>query len=277
MSSLPDNAHLTTDMVDGIEVTRRPGTAAAHPVVLLHGIGSNGQSFERLMAALPASVDAMAWSAPGYGRSQPLAVERPGPADYADALLRVLDRLEIERIVLVGHSLGCLFAANFAARYPSRVMALALLSPALGYRVGPDDQLPPAVQARISEIDEMGPQAFAEKRAARLVFQPERKPAVLAAVRRAMAALNPPGYAQAVHALGAGDLLADAARIKAPTLIAVGVEDVVTPPANARALHAALTNAVGYHEIADAGHALSQEDPVALAALLMQLIEHHDA
>jgi pimeloyl-ACP methyl ester carboxylesterase len=277
MSLRSDGARLATGLVEGIEMTRRTGTGAAHPVVLLHGIGSNGQSFDRLMAALPGSVDAMAWSAPGYGGSQPLAVERPGPADYADALLRLLDRLDVGRIVLVGHSLGCLFAANFAARYPSRVVALALLSPALGYRVGPNDQLPPAVQARISEIDEMGPQAFAEKRAARLVFQPERKPAVLAAVRQAMAVLNPPGYAQAVHALGAGDLLADAARIKAPTLVAVGVEDVVTPPANARAVHAVLTKAVGYHELADAGHALSQENPLALAELLTQLIEHHDA
>jgi pimeloyl-ACP methyl ester carboxylesterase len=276
MSSLSDHARVTTDTVDGIDVMRRIGTARGHPVVLLHGIGSHGQSFELLMAALPATVDTIAWSAPGYGGSQQLAIDRPSPADYADALARLLDRLEVAQIVLVGHSLGCLFAASYAARYPSRVTALALLSPALGYSVGPSDNLPPAVQARISEINDMGPQAFAEKRAARLVFQPERKPRVLAAVRQAMAALNPPGYAQAVHALGAGDLLADAARIKAPTVVAVGIEDVVTPPANARAVYAALTNGVGYHEIADAGHALSQENPVAVAELLIPLIEHHD-
>jgi pimeloyl-ACP methyl ester carboxylesterase len=213
MSSLPDAARVATDTVDGIDVIRRIGTLRGHPVVLLHGIGSHGHSFDLLMDALPESVDAIAWSAPGYGGSHQLAVERPNPADYADALARLLDRLDVAQIVLVGHSLGCLFAASFAARYPSRVIALALMSPALGYGVGPSDNLPPAVQARITEINDMGPQVFAEKRAARLVFQPERKPEVLAAVRRAMAALHPPGYAQAVYALGAGDLLADAARI----------------------------------------------------------------
>ena len=53
--------------------------------------------------------------------------------------LRALDfpRAGIARIALVGHSLGALFATNFAAHHARRVSALALLSPALGYRVSP--------------------------------------------------------------------------------------------------------------------------------------------
>lgn len=256
-----------------IAYLRREGHGGGLPLVLLHGIGSNAESFAPLMAALPPAIDAIAWNAPGYAGSAPLTEAAPTPTHYADALIKLIDALALERIALIGHSLGCLFAANFAARYPARVGAVALMSPALGYRVAPSAPLPATVHARIDEIAALGPQAFAEKRAARLVHAPERKPQVLAGVQAAMAAVNPPGYIQAVRALGAGDLVADAARISAPTLVAVGANDVITPPANARIAHAALAHSAGYHEIPDAGHALPQEQPDAVAALLMQLVE----
>jgi len=260
----------------GISFLRRAGQGGSYPLLLLHGIGSNASSFVPVMTALPAPIDAVAWNAPGYAASLPLADKSPAPRDYAAALLRLLDAIGLKRVVLCGHSLGALFAGSFAAHYPDRVAALALMSPALGYHVKPGEPLPPTVQSRIDEIETVDLDTFAAKRAARLVYAPERKPQVLDAVRTAMTALNPPGYVQAVRALGAGDLLGDAAAIAAPTIVAVGTEDVITPPANARSLYAVLPHAVAFHEIADAGHALPQEDPATVAGLLAQLMERID-
>ena len=124
--------------------------------------------------------------------------------------------------------------------------------------------LPEGVQARIDDLDALGPAAFAEKRAARLLFRPD----AVAGVRRAMAAVNPAGYAQAVRALGAGDLLADAARIDLPALVAIGAQDVVTLPDNAHALHAALPHPGRLVLIPECGHAMAQESPDAVAGLL---------
>jgi pimeloyl-ACP methyl ester carboxylesterase len=261
----------------GIDVLRRSGDAAAASLVLLHGIGSNASSFVPLMMALPADVDVIAWNAPGYAASKPLDQAQPQPGDYAAALARLLDALAIDRIALCGHSLGALFAASFAARYPSRVSALALMSPALGYRVAPGEPLPANVQARIDEIESLDLDTFAAKRAPRLVHVPESKPQIVTAVHNAMAALNRQGYIQAVRALGAGDLLTDAAAISARSCVAVGAEDVITPPANARTALAALAHAVSFHEIAGAGHALPQENPAAAAAILTELMERIDA
>lgn len=262
----------------GVDVLHRAGSRGGMPVVLLHGVGSNASSFAPLMEALDPALDVYAWDAPGYGTSQPLAMESPHPSDYAEALSHVLDDLELSRVVLVGHSLGSLFAGSFAATRPVRVAALALLSPALGYRVTSGGALPPNVQSRIDDIERLGPEAFAASRAARLVHNPETKPEVLARVRSAMAALNKTGYAQAVRALGHGDLLANAARITAPTCVAIGAEDVVTPPSGARALHGALTNPREYQEFAATGHALPQEAPIAAARLLEELVKEarHD-
>ena len=262
----------------GVDVLRRAGLQGGTPIVLLHGVGSNASSFAPLMEALDPSFDVYAWDAPGYGASQPLAMESPHPSDYAGALGRVLDALELGRVILVGHSLGSLFAGSFAATYPARVAALALLSPALGYRVATGGALPPNVQSRIDDLERLGPEAFAANRAARLVYSPETKPGVLARVRSAMAALNKTGYAQAVHALGHGDLLADAARITAPTSVAIGAEDAITPPAGARTLHAALASPLEYREFTMTGHALPQEAPIAVGRLLEGLVREarHD-
>jgi pimeloyl-ACP methyl ester carboxylesterase len=257
----------------GITFLRRQGEQTSCPVMLLHGIGSNAHSFEPLLGTLPPEIDAIAWNAPGYDASQRLPAAAPTPRDYANALAAFCDALKLTKVIIVGHSLGALFAARFAAQYPTRVAALALLSPALGYRVRPSGALPPTIQARIDEIEALGQKEFAAKRAARLVFAPERKPKVLAAVRDAMASVNVPAYIQAVRALAAGDLLADAAAIAAPTIVGVGAEDVIAPPANARAAHAALAHPVAFHEIAGVGHALPQENPEAVAGIVSTLME----
>ena len=258
------------DTAAGIGFLRRPANGPA--LVLLHGIGSNARSFLPTIAALPAAIDAIAWNAPGYAGSAALASATPAPQDYAAALRDFLDALGLRRIVLAGHSLGALFAARFAADHPDRVAALALLSPALGYRVAKGAALPDNVQSRIDEIAALGPQAFAAKRAARLVGDAAGRPDVVDAVRTAMASVDPAGYAQAVHALGAGDLIADAARITVATCVAVGTHDVITPPDNARAAYAALKNPAGFHDIARAGHALPQEQPGEMAIVLAELI-----
>jgi pimeloyl-ACP methyl ester carboxylesterase len=107
----------------------------------------------------------------------------------------------------------------------------------------------------------------------RLVHDPAHHPQVVAAVECAMAAVHPGGYVQAVHALGTGDLLTDAGQIFAPALVAVGAEDAITPPDQARAAYAALPRAFGCHVIAAAGHALPQEQPRHLAVILARFIE----
>jgi pimeloyl-ACP methyl ester carboxylesterase len=256
------------DMVAGVSVLRRSGAGG---IVLLHGIGSDAATWMPMIAALDPELAVMAWDAPGYGVSEPLPEASPGPAHYADRLTFVLDAMGWDRVVLVGHSLGCLFAARLAVRHPARVRSLMLLSPALGYGVPASAALPANVQVRIDDLDALGPVDFAAKRAARLVYRPDAKPDVLAGVRRAMAAVNPGGYAQAVRALAAGTLVDDAARIAVPAVVAVGAEDVVTPPSNARAVRDVLTGAGDLVLVPDAGHALPQEAPAVVAALLTEM------
>jgi pimeloyl-ACP methyl ester carboxylesterase len=119
----------------GIELARfSAGSAdpAAPVVVMLHGWGHwTSGAWDRLVPEIDPSRRIVALDLPGFGASErPRA--RSDPRDFA----RVLDAFAAaelpERFALVGHSLGALLAAEFAARSPGRVAHLALLAP-LGF------------------------------------------------------------------------------------------------------------------------------------------------
>ncbi|MGP6086381.1 alpha/beta fold hydrolase [Antarctobacter jejuensis] len=252
----------------GIDYLERSGPGT--PLVLLHGIGSNAQSFTPLLPHLPQDLRVIAWHAPGYLGSAPLAQDWPQAADYALALEAFVDRLGLGPFALLGHSLGALMAASFAAARCNRVTRLVLAAPAIGHGVPAGGTLSAAAQSRIDDLEKMGAQAFAQARAPRLIHQPQDNPQALALVQEGMARVTLPGYAQAARMLASGRLLDDAERMAVPTDVICGAEDQVTPPDGARRVYAALRpQARGTLTlIPGAGHALYQQDPARFARAL---------
>ena len=242
---------------------RQAGAGA--PLVLLHGIGSNAGSWRDQLDGLADLRRVIAWDAPGYGVSTPLPAARPVAADYAERLNLLLDGLQIDRIDLIGHSLGALMAASFVRQWPARVSRLILADVAAGYGVAPTDPLPASVQNRLDDLDTLGPAGMAEKRAARLL-SPSAPQDRVARVREAMAAIDPAGYRQAAAMLAQGNLGEDAAQIEVPVLVICGAQDVITPPAGNRTIAENMPNAQ-YVEIPDAGHASYIDRPDAFNAL----------
>ena len=237
---------------------------AARTTVFLHGIGGRAFSFEGLFAGWP-DARLIAWDAPGYGNSTPLASEWPLAADYADRLAEVAGALGLRSFDLVGHSLGGLVAVAFAAKYPHHVRRLALMCPALGYRAARGAPLPEQAAQRIADFTALGAEGMAQARASRLVHGPDEKPAVVEKVRDAMASLGLEGYTQATRMLASGDLLADIPLIAAPALLLTGKEDLITPEKGSlRALAALNGRAAGTsesHSVANSGHAVYLEAP----------------
>jgi len=251
--------------VDDATVTyREAGQGPA--LVLLHGIGSGALSFQPTIDRFKDRFRVIAWNAPGYGGSTPLAPEAPLARDYAARLAGFLDALGERRVFLAGHSLGALMAGSFAAGWPLRVKRLLLASAALGHaRLSPEARAK-RLKDRLDDMAALGPAGLAEKRAASLLVK-DAVPEKVAQVRRVMAALDPAGYAQAARMLSQGDLLADAPAIKAPTLVVCGAKDATTTPATCRELADAIQGA-RYGEIPDAAHGLYVDAPKAFWAAL---------
>src|SRR5215208_4491729 len=96
------------------------------PVVLLHGFGGNTSHWAEQLDHLGRSRQVIAIDLRGHGRSA-----APADGDYAietqvDDVRAVLDDANIDRAVLVGHSLGGAIALAFAGRHPARVTGLVL-------------------------------------------------------------------------------------------------------------------------------------------------------
>ncbi|WP_238366708.1 alpha/beta fold hydrolase [Mesobacterium pallidum] len=260
---MPAAAPLTEDRAAGIAFWRRPGPGRV--LVCLHGIGSNAGSFRPMLDHLPAGWDVIAWNAPGYGGSEALTAEWPTEADYAAALGRFLDVLGLGAVTLLGHSLGTLMAARFAADAPERVDTLILAASACGHGKVPGD-LSEAAAARIAAIDLKGARAVAEDRGPRLLADPEGRPEAKARVVDAMAQVTMPGYGQAVKMLASGRLVDSLSRVTAPAMVIWGTGDIITPRAQSEAAAAALGTEI--HEIPGSGHACHVETPAEFAAAL---------
>lgn len=256
-------------IVDGITLRQRPGPSG-DVLVMLHGIGSDRTSFDRLSALLPTDLTLLAWNAPGYAGSAPLATARPMAAEYAGRLHGLLDVLKTGAVTLLGHSLGTLIATEFAALYPNRVNRLILLACAQGYGIAPDAPLPDKAARRLADLEHLGAAEFAHRRAPRLMHRPTAQPEICAEATRAMAAIVPDGYAQAVHMLARGDLAASARRVRSDSLVLVGADDRITPPDQSQRTHDALQNAAPalshrFARVSGAGHILHQERPGPVA------------
>lgn len=97
-------------------------------LALIHGMGGDLRDWDRLVAALPADLPLLRHDLRGFGRSHATdGVE----FSHSDDFLRMLDTLGIERIAVLGLSLGGAVALNFALNHPERVSRLILVSPAM--------------------------------------------------------------------------------------------------------------------------------------------------
>jgi len=135
--------------------------------------------------------------------------------------------------------------------------------------------LPPPVAGRIADLDRLGAEKFAAARAPGLLADATARPDALVSVVAAMAAVRRPGYDQAARLLAAGRLLDDAAKIAVPTAVVVGAQDRITPPENARRVHAALPGPSQRHrycQIENAGHAVCQEAPREVARVIAEFV-----
>ena len=104
------------------------------PVLAIHGLGATKGSFLPTVAALSDRFRVIALDLPGFGDSdKPIGAAYDAPF-FAAACIDLLDTLELERVNLVGNSLGGRIALEIALRHPDRVDRIALLAPSLAWR-----------------------------------------------------------------------------------------------------------------------------------------------
>jgi pimeloyl-ACP methyl ester carboxylesterase len=236
------------------------------PLVLLHAFPLDSAMWRPQVEALRATYRVLTPDMPGFGGSAPFAGP-PSIDTMADAVAGLLDELRIERVVLAGLSMGGYAALAFARRHAARLNGLLLADT----RAEPDSEEAKANRNKLI--------AFARTATALDVFEQllpkmvsdetrSRRPEVVDEARRIAARQSVGGIVAALEALrdraDAGPVLRT---IAVPTLVIVGRDDVLTPPAVAEKLRDGITGA-RLVVLDGAGHLSNLERPEAFTAAL---------
>lgn len=116
--------------VDGIRVRHaRRGPERGVPVLFIHGFGGDLGNWLFNLDAVAESAPVIALDLPGHGQSDP---RLPGTTldELAGFVARFLDQLDVERVHVVGHSMGGAIGAQMALSHPTRVASLTMIGSA---------------------------------------------------------------------------------------------------------------------------------------------------
>jgi 3-oxoadipate enol-lactonase len=237
-------------------------------VVLVHSLAMDRTFWRPVAERLAAGASVLTHDCRGHGGSdkppREVTVEQ-----HADDLADLMDRLGWQSALVAGASMGGCIALAFTIRHPARVTALGLVDTTAWY--GPDaprnweQRAHAALASGLSSLTDFQlTRWFGDK------FRADHPQVVNECVdlfvRNDVAA-----YAQTCRMLGACDLRAGLASIKAPTAIVVGEEDYATPPAMAQAMHEAITGST-LTVLPGARHLTPLERPQEVAAELEKLL-----
>jgi pimeloyl-ACP methyl ester carboxylesterase len=102
------------------------GSPDAPAVVLIHGLQDEADTWRHVFAPLAEKHRVIALDLPGFGRSDKSG-RKYTPQFFVDAVIELLDRLDIHYATLVGNSLGGMIAEIIALQHAARVSRLVLV------------------------------------------------------------------------------------------------------------------------------------------------------
>jgi len=254
MSSTANGLNRKTLSIAGAEIELFEGGEGA-PVLFLHS-GQGVTAGDPFLALLAQEWRVIAPSHPGFGKSS-LPDWVDSVDDMAHIYLELMDRLGLDKVDLIGCSIGGWIASDIATKVPDRIKRLILVGP-VGVKVGTPDKLD------IPDVFAMPQEKFAQ-----LIFHdpdkfrpdlkslPDEAIAVMARNRETLALIawepymHNPKLKHRLH------------RVTAPALFLRGESDGLVSAQYLEKYAALLPNA-RTETIAQAGHAPQLEQPRVL-------------
>lgn len=257
MPSAPIDVHYQVD-----------GRAGAPVVVLSHGLGMSMALWDPQMRRLSATLQVVRYDHRGHGQS-PLP---PGPytiENLGQDVVRLLDRLNVDRVSFCGLSLGGMVGIWLGANAPDRIDRLVLCCTA-ARMMRPEDYA-----ARARQVREHGLASVADTVIGRWFTAgfAAGHAETITWTREMLLATPAEGYAGACEAIAAMDQRQELPRIVARTLVIAGAQDQATPPEQAYEIARSIPGAEAV-VIPDAAHLANFEQPEPVTR---QILRHLSA
>ncbi len=140
MSTVPTLPGITARMVQTSRLQVHSlfsGPEGGVPVLFVHGNASSASYWEEIMLKLPAGFRGIAPDLRGYGDTEDKLVDATrGMGDWLDDLFAFLDALKIQKVHVVGHSMGGTLVFGMVAQAPGRILSGTVVDPGSPYGFG---------------------------------------------------------------------------------------------------------------------------------------------
>jgi 3-oxoadipate enol-lactonase len=233
-------------------------------IVFANSLGSDLRIWDEVAARLAGDFRVVRYDLRGHGLTE--AAKPPYSADdLARDLVGLLDALEIRQAIVCGISVGGMIAQAAALNHSERVRALVLCD--TGARIGSVDSW----QQRIDNVRSSGVESLVQMTMERWfsVGFRERRAADVRGYSIMLRQTSADGYVGTCAALRDTDFRQATLRIKQPTLVLCGAEDIATPPELGGELAGSIPGAQ-FSLIHNAAHLPCIEQPEAVAGRMMQ-------
>jgi pimeloyl-ACP methyl ester carboxylesterase len=260
---LPAEGMLSSSAGGGLHYLEWPGCTTDLALIFLHGGGLHAHTFDLVGNLLRHHGRCIGLDLRGHGDSE------PSPAGYgseetADDISSVVEQLGLEKVVLVGHSMGGIGAITWAARRPPELAGLVIVDVGPELKNDATASINDSITSRptFADLEEVeayvgGGASAADSMAANLRWGDDG---------RLTFKYDDSQFNEHRIRLAEGDVMRALARlIDCPTTILRGSRSKVLSDEAATEL-ASLIPGATWHRIEDAGHTIQSSNPVGLAA-----------
>ncbi len=112
--------------INGKELHLREWPGTGNTIICLHGFASSCYWWDKFAEVLSPSCRIITYDLPGCGDSAAPAVEY-GMEEHSQDILTIMDKFNLEKATLMGHSLGAVTAVYFASEYGHRLGHMVLV------------------------------------------------------------------------------------------------------------------------------------------------------
>ena len=253
------------EKIQGIAIYKE-GVPEATPLIFVHGFPLSHEMWKPQREFFSKSHSVISYDLRGHGQSD-VGDGQYTLEHYVDDLFMLMDHLKLECSVVCGLSMGGYIALRAFEREPGRFLGLVLCDTK---SEADSDEAKLKRAGAIRHIKKTGMAPFVEEFTKTVLSEKtlQTKPELVHFVKGMMQRNSPLGVCGALLALAARtDTTRVLPKISVPTMILVGQEDKVTPPATAQAMLKSIPQAA-LHLIPDAGHLSNLENPAAFNGFL---------
>jgi 3-oxoadipate enol-lactonase len=207
------------------------------PILWIHGFPFASSIYEQQLAIR--SVRHVMPDLPGFGQSR-ASGDNLSIDDYARLCIEMLDHRGIDRAVIAGLSMGGYIAFAIARLAPQRMRGLILMDTR---ETADTDEARKGRYDSIEKVKKEGVRPIVESMLPKMLT-PQAPKEMRERVREIMSSASPEGVIAALRAMATRpDSTPQLRQINVPTLIVVGEQDTITPPADAERMTALIPGA----------------------------------